>query len=439
MDIKIFRTKEGIELIKQSQKARFIDNYNDQVDQIVELDSNIIHLEFIVNGLNKQQNLKTKEIKQFYTNKSSDTPITETTNVTDLIVESKNLAEQSKTHSEELKLKREKLQKLLSEIGNLIHPSVPISDTEKENEIIKCTDNVNTKTELTHDKVLLKLNGFDPKRGSTISGHRGYFLRDIGVFLNQALINYAIQFLSKRGYTTLQTPFMMRDSELSKVAQLSEYQESLYEIKSKEDNRSFLIATSEQPLTAFHSNEILKEEELPLKYCGYSTCFRKEAGSYGKDNLGIFRVHQFEKIEQFCICKPEDSWKIHEEMLQTSMEFLDSLNIPYRVVNIVSKELNNAAAKKYDIEGWFPGMNEFKELVSCTNCTDYQSKKVNTTFDLNKKIHVHMLNATLCATTRVICAILENNQTDTGVKIPKQLQKYLQPFVDNPEFIEFIN
>jgi len=179
---------------------------------------------------------------------------------------------------------------------------------------------------------------------------------------------------------------------------------------------------------------------LPLRYAGISPCFRKEAGAHGKDLRGIFRVHQFEKIEQFVITTPEKSWEMHEEMLATSEEFFQSLKIPYRVIAIVSGALNNAAAKKYDLEGWFPGFGEFRELVSCSNCTDYQSRSLNVRCGSKKsnekeKKYVHMLNSTLSATTRTICAILENYQTPEGVMVPE----VLQPFMGGMKFMPFVH
>merc|ERR1711971_1369754 len=204
------------------------------------------------------------------------------------------------------------------------------------------------------------------------------------------------------------------------------------------DNEKYLIATSEQPISAMHYKESLQPTQLPIKYAGISTCFRKEAGSHGKDAWGIFRVHQFDKIEQFVICKPDESWSRHEEMIAVSEEFYQSLGIPYRVVSICSKHLNNAAAKKYDLEGWFPTLERYRELVSASNCTDYQSIAMETRYGFTgqgksvdgkkvaaKKEYVHMLNATLVATTRTICAILENYQTADGIIVPDALQIYM--------------
>jgi seryl-tRNA synthetase len=191
----------------------------------------------------------------------------------------------------------------------------------------------------------------------------------------------------------------------------------------------YLIATSEQPISCLYRNEWLEQTDLPKSFVGVSPCFRKEAGAHGKDTWGIFRVHQFEKIEQFVLCDPEQSWDYHEKMIKVSEEFMQSLGLPYRVINIVSGALNDAAAKKYDLEAWFPGYEAFRELVSCSNCTDYQSRNVNIRLrdasKPNEKKFVHMLNGTLCATERTLCCILENYQTETGLKVPEVLVPYV--------------
>lgn len=195
----------------------------------------------------------------------------------------------------------------------------------------------------------------------------------------------------------------------------------------------YLIATSEQPISGMYRKEWLESSELPIRYAGISSCFRKEAGASGKDMWGIFRVHQFEKIEQFCITTPEESWAMHEEMIAVSERFYQSLELPYQVINIVSGALNDAAAKKYDLEAWFPGYDAFRELVSCSNCTDYQSRSLDIRLrgkkgkddKKDKKEYVHMLNGTLCASERTLCCILENYQTPDGVKVPTVLQPWV--------------
>lgn len=202
-----------------------------------------------------------------------------------------------------------------------------------------------------------------------------------------------------------------------------------------------MIATSEQPIAAYHADEWFEapEKQLPIKYCGYSTCFRKEAGSHGRDTWGLFRIHQFEKIEQFVICDPEHSWAMMEEMLGASEEFYQALGLSYRVVGIVSGALNNAAAKKYDLEAWFPNYGQYKELVSCSNCTDYQSRRLEIRCGLRKmgdreKKYVHCLNSTLCATERTLCCILENYQTPDGLVVPE----VLRPYMGGDDFIPYV-
>lgn len=221
-------------------------------------------------------------------------------------------------------------------------------------------------------------------------------------------------------------------------AQLSQFDDELYKVIGKGSevvgdktvDEKYLIATSEQPLCALHRGQRLKPESLPFKYAGYSTCFRQEVGSHGRDTRGIFRVHQFNKVEQFVLCAPDDSWKYFDEMIGAAEEFYQGLGIAYRIVNICSGALNNAASKKFDLEAWFPGGKAFRELVSCSNCLDYQSRRLNVIYGETKKQnekaeYVHMLNATLTASTRTICAILETHQTEDGIIVPEALKKFM--------------
>lgn len=258
--------------------------------------------------------------------------------------------------------------------------------------------------------------------------------------LNQALIWYGLQFLQKRGYIPLQPPYFMRKDVMAETAQLEQFDEELYKVGSGEGTEDmYLIATSEQPISAYHRGDWLSPEELPLQYAGLSTCFRKEAGSHGRDAWGIFRIHQFEKVEQFVVCSPEKSWEHHEQMIAHCEEFYQSLGLPYQIVSIVSGALNNAAAKKYDLEAHFPTLGVYRELVSASNCTDYQSRAMETRFGQKKmgqkeKLYVHMLNATLVATERTICCILENYQTESGVVVPP----VLRPFMNGLEIMKFV-
>ncbi|CUS09148.1 unnamed protein product [Tuber aestivum] len=342
------------------------------------------------------------------------------------------------------KEKEKQLYAKLGTIGNLVHDSVPVSDNEDNNELIRSWAptgvNLEKRDCLSHHDVLSRLDGYEAERGVKVVGHRGYFLKQWGVFLNQALINYGLEFLASKGYIPLQTPQFMLKDVMAKTAQLEQFDDELYKVvDGEEKNDKYLIATSEQPISALHADEWLQQKELPIRYAGFSSCYRREAGAHGKDAWGIFRVHQFEKIEQFVITDPEKSWQAFDEMINYSEEFYRSLNIPYRVVAIVSGALNNAAAKKYDLEAWFPFQGEYKELVSCSNCTDYQSRNLEIRYgtkaqtDMVKK-YVHCLNSTLCATERALCCIMENYQTPEGMNVPEALRKFIP---GTPEFIPY--
>mmetsp|Transcript_29677 Transcript_29677/g.41781 ORF Transcript_29677/g.41781 Transcript_29677/m.41781 type:complete len:465 (-) Transcript_29677:3030-4424(-) len=427
LDITLFRDEGDPDLIRESQRRRF--QPPEVVDKVREADEKWKSARYELDQANQKRNSLQDEIqKKRKANENTDALVTE--------------KKQVETRIEELKVEVEKLEKetqrLLGPVGNIVHASVPVSNNEDNNAILKTWGEFKTRPGLRHHHELLAMiDGYDASRGVGVAGHRGYFLKGAGVQLNFAIISYGIDFLAKRGYTMLQPPYLMNKDVMAETAQLEQFDEELYKVdcsssKEKEDEK-YLIATSEQPISAFHQNEWLEPKQLPLRYGGISTCFRKEAGAHGKDTWGIFRVHQFEKVEQFCITSPETSWEMHEEMLKTSEDFYQSLGIPYRVVVIVSGALNNAAAKKYDLEGWFPSFpspDNFRELVSCSNCTDYQSRSLGTRYGSKKqgtkdKKYVHMLNSTLCATTRTICAILENYQTEEGIVVPEVLQPYL--------------
>ena len=435
IDLNLFRKDKGgdPDKIRESEKRRFRDPVS--VDQVIELDDiwrkkrwemDQVAMEF--NALNKQIAQKKKA------SKGKDKCETEIANITKIKDQKIQLANDEKVARKELDAK-------LYTIGNLVHESVVISNDEENNKVVRTWGKIkpikinSTPGKCHHHEILAMIDGYDPKRGQKISGHRGYFLKGMGAILNMALVNYGMHFLMERNYTIMHTPFFMKKSIMAQTCQLSDYDDQLYKISTgNEATDKYLIATSEQPLSAYYHNEVLYKEELPINFGGFSTCFRKEAGAHGKDTWGIFRIHQFEKIEQFVICSPEDSWKQMELIIQIAQEFYESLNLPYRVVNIVSGELNDAAAKKYDLEAWFPGYDAYRELVSCSNCLDYQSRNLNIRYGIGKMDkegkkeieYVHMLNATLCATERTLCCILENYQTETGVRVPEVLQPYVK-------------
>jgi len=441
LDINLFRKEKGgdPDLIKASQRRRFAPE--EIVDEIIALDNENKALEHEQNLLRGEVNATEKQIGLVYKQKKE--------NAAEEVKDLRAKVEEAKKRLLELKpaadAKKAELNKKLNQVGNIVHESVPVSQDEANNTIVAEWGEFKQPAESNrhHHELLWMIDGYEPERGAKVAGHRGYFLKGIGARLNLALISYASDFLMKRNYTLLQTPFFMNKGMMAKTAQLSQFDEELYKVSEGEGHEEkYLIATSEQPISALHADEWIDPKLLPIRYGGVSTCFRKEAGAYGKDTWGIFRVHQFEKVEQFCITAPEKSWEEHENMLKNSEEFFQSLGLPYHVVTIVSGELNNAAAKKYDLEGWFPAFNEFRELVSCSNCTDYQSRSLEIRYGYVKqgeteKKYVHMLNSTLCATSRAICCILENYQTKEGIKVPEVLQPYLGgvsfiPFVQDP-------
>lgn len=464
LDIELFRADKGGDptKVKENQAKRYKDVT--LVDRVVEKDSAWRKLRYRADLLNKLKNVCSKEIGEKMKKKEpvgDDESIPEDvkSNIDELTQEKlkdltvsqikaiRLLIDQQMKENDQALLETESARnESLREIGNMLHESCIISNDEDENGIERTFGDVETRKKYSHVDLVVMVDGVDTERGAVTAGGRGYYLKGPLVFLEQALINHAMTMLYSKGYQPLYTPFFMRKEVMQEVAQLSQFDEELYKVVGKGSEKKeegdvvdekYLIATSEQPIAAFHRDEWIPTESLPIRYLGYSTCFRQEVGSHGRDTRGIFRVHQFEKVEQFCITAPTDnkSWEMFDEMIGNAEEFTQSLGIPYHVVNIVSGELNNAAAKKLDLEAWFPGSGSFKELVSCSNCTDYQSRRLRIRYGQTKKMgqevpYVHMLNATMCATTRVICAILENNQTEDGVIVPEAIRKFMPPGLD---------
>ncbi|RLF94494.1 serine--tRNA ligase [Thermococci archaeon] len=322
----------------------------------------------------------------------------------------------------EMNAKRERIDYYLKRLPNILHDSVPVGN---ENIPIKF---VGKKPEFdfelkSHIDLAETLGIGDFERAAKISGARFFFLKGKLTVLDFALQYYAMEFMIKRGYVPIYPPYMMNRKAYEGVTDLRDFEDVMYKI---EDEDLYLIATSEHPLTAMFIDEILDPQDLPKKYCGISACFRKEAGTHGRETKGFFRVHQFNKIEQIIICKPEESWKYHEELLKNAMDLFESLGLHFRVVNICTGDIGTVAAKKYDIETWMPVQNEYRELVSCSNCTDYQARRLNIRYRTKEgNKFVHTLNSTCIATTRALVAILENFQNSDGsITVPEVLRKY---------------
>jgi seryl-tRNA synthetase len=448
LDITLFRKEGGNpELIRESQRRRFASV--ELVDEIIAKDDHWRSVTGNGDFLRKERNTVQKEIATLkksiaQQSKTASAEALAALNAQcDVHVANKTRLDGEIEAAELLqKQLKAEVDQMINKVGNIVHDSVPVSkDEDKDNRVERTWGTPrNPAGLLNHHDLLWRIGGYEPERGSVVAGHRGYFLRDVGVMLNQAFINYGIAFLRQRGYCCLQPPYMMRKDIMAGVAQLEQFDEELYKVSGDGDDK-YLIATSEQPICAYHKDEWMDEKQLPLFYAGISTCFRKEAGSHGKDTWGIFRVHQFEKVEQFALVDGdlEKSNAIQEEMIRAAEEFYQSLGFPYQVINIVSGALNNAAIRKYDLECWFPGYNNYRELVSCSNCTDYQSRAMEIRAGQKKmgdreKKYVHMLNATLCATGRAICCLLENYQEADGVRIPE----VLVPFMGGMTFLPFV-
>ncbi|MCI5867400.1 MAG: serine--tRNA ligase [Methanosphaera sp.] len=418
LDIKLFR--ENPEKIIESEKKRFRETTN--VEKTIEYDNLWREGLQRLNNLRSEKNKLSKSFKQ----------AKKDGNIEEVISKSKEVAEEIKN----LEPKIAEYEKIRDEyrykVGNIIDDQVPVSDTEDDNEVIKTYGEIPQFDfeALNHVDLIEKVDGANLETASEVSGSRFYYLKEDILSLNLALIQFALNELTKKGYTPMQTPFFIKSEVAAETSELGEFEETLYKI---EDEDLYLIATAEQTLAALHRNEIIDSEDLPLRYCALSTCFRKEAGSHGKDTLGIFRVHQFEKVEQFIYTTPDNSDAEHKKLLEVTEDIYQKLNLPYRVVAIVSSALNDNAAIKYDLEAWFPGSETYRELVSCTNCKDYQARKINTRYGKagsgDAQI-LHTLNSTAIATERTICCILENYQQEDGsVKVPEVLTPYMNKTV----------
>jgi seryl-tRNA synthetase len=316
-------------------------------------------------------------------------------------------------------------------VPNLIHDSVPKGADESFNKEIRAWGEI-PKFDFEvkdHIDLGLELDIIDLERASKTAGARFYYLKGGLVKLGQALTAFALNFLSEKNYNLIQPPYMINRQSMEGAVIADDFEEAIYKVQNED---LFLIGTSEHAIASMYYDEILEGSKIPLRYASISPCFRKEAGAHGKDQKGIFRVHQFEKIEQFIFCRPEESWKEHEKMIKNTEEFYRELEIPYRLMLLSSGDMSKVSAKTYDIEAWMAGQNAYREIVSCSNCLDYQSRRLKIRFrDKSNEDtrYIHTLNSTLIAIERTMVAILENNQTkDRHIEIPKVLQKY---FGDN--------
>ena len=435
------------EALKEHVKKRFMDP--SIVDRAYELDVEWRKLLTKVNELRHKHNVISSEIPKLPPDKRRSR-----------IEEARKLLREIQEYEAKLKDIERRREELLLSLPNIVHDTVPIGPDESFNVPVRAwgkakvyREFLNTFIEETQKKGIhmdyevidwrpighadmlekvLRLG--DTQKAGEVAGSRFYYLFDDLVWLDFALLLYAIDFLTQRGYKLVLPPYMLRHKIISGVIDLETFKDAIYKIEGED---LYLIATAEHPLAALHAFEEIPEEDLPLIYVGVSPCFRKEAGAGNRDLKGIFRVHQFHKVEQFAFTLPEQSWDIFEMFISNAEELFRGLGLPYRVVNIASGELGAPAAKKYDLEVWMPAQGRFREMVSCSNDLDWQSYRLRIRFVRRKgmkKGYVHTINSTAIASTRTITAILENFQDRDGVvEVPKVLRKYLEVFPKAPK------
>jgi seryl-tRNA synthetase len=414
LDPKIIR--DDPEKIRKMLEARTIDF---PLDNLIKLDKE--RREFIVktDELRKKKNEISLEIAKKKKSKQ------DTAN----LIQQMQLVSEDLRKLEENQIKTEDAYTRLSlTLPNLIHESVPIGNGETANKETTRWGKIPTFDFKIRDHIDLmqSLDLVDLERAAKVAGARFYYLKNQLVRLNQSLIQFALDFLSEKNYTPIQTPYMINRSSMEGAIITQDFEDVIYKI---EDEDLYLIGTSEHAVVSMHSDEIIEGKNLPIRYAGVSPCFRKEAGAHGRDQKGIFRVHQFEKVEQFVFSRPEESWKEHERMLSVVEEFYQKIELPYRIILLSSSDMGKVSAKTYDLEAWMAGQNNYREIVSCSNCLDFQARRLKIRFrdrTDEQPQYLHTLNSTLVATTRTMVAIIENFQTKDGhVAVPKALQKYV--------------
>ena len=414
LDMNMFR--EHADLIRADHTKRGLPH--DNIDKVIELDQRWRNLLHETDQLRRAKNEAARGIgaaKKAGDDEAAKTILAE---VADL---GAKIADMEAKTNEAVAVR----DRLRMSIPNILHADVPVGEDDSGNTVhgvygVKPEFSFEPRT---HNELIEMNRWVDLKRAAKITGSRFYFLKGDLARLEFALQQYAVNFLRERDYTFVQPPVMMNREAYEGVTDLGDFETVMYGI---EPDKYYMIATSEHPLTAMYMDETIPEEQMPLRMVGVSQCFRREVGSHGQSDLGIWRVHQFTKVEQIIIARPEDSWELHEELLKNCTDLWDSLGIHYEVVNICTGDMGTVAAKKYDLEAWIPGAKQYKEIVSCSNCTDYQANRLGIRYGQpghpNQPI-VHTLNSTAVATSRALVAIMEQYQLEDGrVAIPEALQ-----------------
>ncbi|MBI4144899.1 serine--tRNA ligase [Candidatus Woesearchaeota archaeon] len=414
LDIKLIREKP--DEVKANLKKRNKPEYIKMVDDVLKLDEQVRKLKGETDELRARRNKVSEEIN--VARKAGK-------DVKTLLEEAKQIPAHIANNETKLAELEQSFRDIMLRIPNLLHESVPIGKDETESKVVKVFGK-QTKHDfepLSHID-LVTLGGLaDLDRAAKISGARWYFLKGKLARLQLAIMEYGVDFMTKKGHTMIVPPHFINRKAYEGVTDMGAFEEALYKVEGED---LYAIATSEHPLVSEFMDETLEAKDFPIKLFGISPCYRKEAGAHGRDQKGIFRVHQFNKIEQIIVCKPEDSWKLHEELTANAIEFWKTLGIPFRQVTLCSGDTGVAMSKTYDYEAWMPVQNAWREMGSSSNAADYQSRRLNIRYqDKGERGFVHTLNATLITDTRPIVAILENNQDKDGtIHIPEPLQKY---------------
>jgi len=413
LDIYLFR--ENHEIIRADHDKRGLPH--DKIDQVIRFDKLWLSLQHQTNQLRQKKNTAAKGISE--AKKAGDEARAKA-----ILAEVASLGKEISELEQQTEEALDQRDTIRMSIPNILHDAVPQGADESGN-TVHSTYGEKPQFDFeprTHNELITMNKWVDLKRAAKISGSRFYFLKGDLARLELALQTYAVDFIRQRGYTFVQPPVMMNRQAYEGVTDLGDFETVMYGV---EPDKYYMIATSEHPLTSMYMGETIPEEQLPLKVVGVSPCFRREVGSHGQSDLGIWRVHQFTKVEQIVIAKPEDSWELHEELLQNCIDLWNELELHYEVVNICTGDMGTVAARKYDIEAWLPGAAQYKEVVSCSNCTDYQANRLQIKYGQpghsNQPI-VHTLNSTAVATSRALVAIMEQNQlSDGSVRIPEVL------------------
>jgi seryl-tRNA synthetase len=418
LDIKLIR--ENLDLVKNNLAKRGNPENGKMLDAIVYLDKEWRQNLTKLNTLRHKRKFVTLEIAKL--KKAGQTASSE-------VKRAKNIDGKITVLERQVAEEEKEIRKYLMRLPNLLHETVPFGEDDNDNVQIKLWGDIPRHgfSVKNHIDLALNLDIVDVERAGKVAGSRFFYLKREGVLLDMALMCFAMEELTKRGYLPVEPPYLMRREPYEGVTALNDFEDVLYKIENED---LYLIATSEHPMAAMFMGEVFKEEDLPLKLAGFSTCFRREAGVHGKDTRGIFRTHQFNKIEQFIFCTPEQSWELHEQLLRNAEIIVQKLGLPYRVVNVCTGDIGTVAAKKYDLEAWMPAQNGYREIISCSNCTDYQARRLNIRYREKEgaptKGFVHTLNSTAVAAGRTMVAILENLQQEDGsVIVPQVLRKHM--------------